>query len=96
MAIPGSQSGINLDEWWVRRSHLHLHQDKDLSSVAAKQTLAQRVEAFERELIVDALVRARGNQTTAARELGTTKRIIQYKIRKYAIYYTQYRKYGGS
>ncbi len=43
------------------------------------------VSAFERDLITDALKDARGNQSQAARLLGTTKRIIQYKIQRYGI-----------
>jgi Nif-specific regulatory protein len=41
--------------------------------------------AFERDLITDALKDVRGNQSQAARLLGTTKRIIQYKVGKYGI-----------
>ncbi len=43
------------------------------------------VSAFERDLITDALKDVRGNQSQAARLLGTTKRIIQYKVEKYGI-----------
>jgi len=43
------------------------------------------VSAFERDLITDALKDARGNQSQAARLLGTTKRIVQYKIQRYGI-----------
>jgi len=40
---------------------------------------------FERELIIDALKDARGNQAQAARLLGTTKRVVQYKVKRYNI-----------
>lgn len=43
---------------------------------------ATMVGSFERELIVDALKNNRGNVASAARALGTTKRIIHYKIEK--------------
>ncbi|HOV87711.1 MAG TPA: sigma 54-interacting transcriptional regulator [Syntrophobacteraceae bacterium] len=43
------------------------------------------VGAFERDLITDALKDVRGNQSQAARLLGTTKRIMQYKVTKYGI-----------
>lgn len=43
------------------------------------------VGAFERDILIEALKDARGNQAHAARLLGTTKRIVQYKIRKYGI-----------
>jgi Nif-specific regulatory protein len=49
------------------------------------------VAAYEKELIVDALKDARGNQSKAARILGTTKRIIQYKIQKYGVDYRRLR-----
>jgi Nif-specific regulatory protein len=47
--------------------------------------LENLVAAYERSLIVDALKDARGNQSKAAKFLGTTKRIIHYKIEKYGI-----------
>jgi len=47
--------------------------------------LSSLVSAYERSLIVDALKDAKGNQSQAARILGTTKRIIQYKIENYGI-----------
>jgi len=43
------------------------------------------IEAQERSLIIDALKETRGNQSQAARMLGTTKRIIQYKIQKFGL-----------
>ncbi len=43
------------------------------------------VEAQERALIIDMLETTGGNQTQAAKMLGTTKRIIQYKIAKLGI-----------
>lgn len=43
------------------------------------------VEAQERSLIVDALKASQGNQSRAAKLLGTTKRIIHYKINKMGI-----------
>jgi Nif-specific regulatory protein len=43
------------------------------------------VSAFERDLITDALKDVRGNQSEAARLLGSTKRIVQYKVQKYGI-----------
>lgn len=47
--------------------------------------LSSVVEAQERALIIEALEEANGNQTKAARILGATKRIIQYKISKMGI-----------
>lgn len=50
------------------------------------------VAAYEKELIVDALKDTEGNQTEAARLLGTTKRVIQYKIAKLGIDFRRYRR----
>ncbi len=43
------------------------------------------VENFEKEIIVASLKRTGGNQTRSAKELGTSLRIINYKIGKYMI-----------
>jgi len=56
--------------------------------------LSSVVEAQERTLIIDALKETRGNQSQAARLLGTTKRIIQYKIQKLGIDPRKYRQKG--
>jgi Nif-specific regulatory protein len=50
------------------------------------------VAAYERTLILDALKDTGGNQTEAAKVLGTTKRIIQYKINKYQIDCSRFRR----
>ena len=61
-------------------------QIKDSDKRSSRQTtLEGAVKAYERSLIIDALKDARGNQSQAARILGTTKRIIQYKITNYGI-----------
>ncbi len=43
------------------------------------------VENFEREIIIDALKRFKGNQTKAAKFLDSSLRVINYKIHKYNI-----------
>ncbi len=48
-------------------------------------SLAMAVEHFERELIVEALKKTKGNQTRAAGYLDTSLRIINYKIHSYNI-----------
>jgi DNA-binding NtrC family response regulator len=45
----------------------------------------ERVAQFERGLIVEALERAGGVQTHAARELGMSERHLRYKLRKYGL-----------
>jgi Nif-specific regulatory protein len=49
------------------------------------------VEAYERELIIDALKKHRGNAAAAARELRTTQRILNYRIKKMGIESGHYR-----
>ena len=56
-----------------------------------KDTFTGMVASYERVLIIEALKDARGNQTKAAEILGTTKRIIQYKVDKYGINYRKLR-----
>jgi len=51
----------------------------------SRLSLAEAVEAFEREMIIDALKKSRGNQTKAAKYLDTSLRIINYKIHRYGI-----------
>ena len=43
------------------------------------------IEGQERAIIVEALKETKGNQSQAAKILGTTKRIVQYKIQKLGI-----------
>jgi Nif-specific regulatory protein len=47
--------------------------------------LSEVVARLERKLVSDALDRAHGNQSLAARELGMTEQSIRYKIRKYGL-----------
>jgi Nif-specific regulatory protein len=62
---------------------LHVNETKTEKKEHGK--LSSAVEAQERSLIIDTLEATGGNQTKAAKMLGTTKRIIQYKINKLGI-----------
>jgi len=53
--------------------------------------LKGRVDAYERALVMEALRTAKGNQSHAAKILGTSQRIVNYKIQKYGIDTTQFR-----
>jgi Nif-specific regulatory protein len=57
-----------------------------------KQSLEYIVESYEKSIILKALETVRGNQTRAANLLLTTKRVIQYKVKKYRIDYRKYRR----
>jgi Nif-specific regulatory protein len=56
-----------------------------------KDNLKGRVDAYERALVFEALKRAKGNQSRAAKILGTSQRIVNYKIQKYEIDTSQFR-----
>jgi Nif-specific regulatory protein len=45
----------------------------------------------EKTIIIHALARTKGNQSAAAELLGTTKRILRYKVHKYGIDCEQFR-----
>jgi Nif-specific regulatory protein len=55
------------------------------SGTVPQVSLTDSIEAFERDLIQDALKTTRGNRAKAAKLLHTTERIVGYKVRKYAI-----------
>jgi Nif-specific regulatory protein len=54
--------------------------------------LEAAVEAYERDLIQDALKTTRGNRAKAAKLLDTTERIIGYKLKKYGIDCRRFRR----
>jgi Nif-specific regulatory protein len=64
----------------------------DLTSI---NDLAVAVNTYERELIVEALKRHRGNAAAAARALNTTPRVLNYKFNKLNINLKDFKKYGG-
>ena len=45
----------------------------------------QKIEAFEKDLILDALKKAGFNQSQAARDLGLSERNLRYKMEKYGL-----------
>ncbi|MGA2554582.1 MAG: helix-turn-helix domain-containing protein [Smithella sp.] len=52
----------------------------------SKENILERcVSDCERTMIFQALMKTRGNQSAAAMLLGTTKRILTYKVNKYGI-----------
>ncbi|MDT8392116.1 MAG: sigma 54-interacting transcriptional regulator [Lentisphaeria bacterium] len=52
--------------------------------------LKSMVQTYEREIIVDALKKSRGNAAGAARSLHTTQRILNYRIKRLGITPKQY------
>ena len=60
-------------------------QTAEASGTVMQTSLTDAVEKYEKDLILDALKSARGNRARAARLLGSTERIIGYKVGKYGI-----------
>jgi Nif-specific regulatory protein len=56
-----------------------------------ENVLERCVSDCEKSVIVHALARTKGNQSAAAKLLGTTKRILAYKVHKYVIDCEQFR-----
>lgn len=84
------------DEEVLRIHHLppslQFHDMSDQEVGNAKKSLTDMVAHFEKELIVEALSETGGNQTKAAKQLDTSLRIINYKIKKYGIDATSFKK----
>ncbi len=60
-------------------------QTAEASGTTNRGDLKSRVDAYERDLICDALKSTRGNMAAAARALGTTQRIISYKVKNHGV-----------
>ena len=76
---------------------LHAHhlpptlQTAEETGTVIEQSLDQATEAFEKDILQDALKSARGNRAKAARLLRTTGRVFNYKVRKYGIDWKRFR-----
>ncbi len=70
-------------------------QTSDASDTIGTGSLRQRAGLFERDIIVDALKRCNGNLAGAARDLGSTARIIRYKVKELGIDYRKYHTKKG-
>jgi len=57
----------------------------DATGLASPFSLSESLDAYEKDLLLDALRAARGVRSRAARLLQTTDRIFNYKVRKHAI-----------
>ena len=67
-------------------------QTPDTLPTIGKGSLADRVAVFEADAMVDALKRTQGNVSASARELGTTARVLRYKLKKLAIDFHQFHR----
>jgi Nif-specific regulatory protein len=60
-------------------------QTAEASGTVTRVAIGDAVQAYEKDLIQDALKSTRGNRARAAKLLQTSERIISYKVRKYGI-----------
>jgi Nif-specific regulatory protein len=60
-------------------------QTAEVSGTLPRRSLEEAMGSYEKDLIIDALKTARGNRAKAARLLDTTERVLNYKVRKYAV-----------
>jgi Nif-specific regulatory protein len=60
-------------------------QTAEVSGTLPRRSLTEAVDAYEKDLIQDALKSARGNKAKAARLLDTTERILAYAVRKHDV-----------
>ena len=63
---------------------------------SSHRSLSVAMDAYEKELIEDALKTARGNRAKAARLLGTTERIMNYRIKNLEIDHRRFRPAGAA
>ena len=67
-------------------------QTSDASDTVGTGSLGDRVSLFEADIIVDALKRTNGTVAAAARDLGTTARVLHYRMQKLRIDFRQFRR----
>ena len=65
-------------------------QTSDASDTIGVGSLKERINLFERDLVIDALKRHDANLAAAARDLKTTPRIIRYKVKELGIDHKRY------
>jgi Nif-specific regulatory protein len=65
------------------------------SGIFTTMSLSDAMNAFERDMIENALKAAGGNRSKAARLLDTTERILNYKSRKLGIDPTEFKSGNG-
>jgi Nif-specific regulatory protein len=74
------------DEHVIHGHHLPpTLQTAEVSGTVTQVSLVAAIEAYESDLIQDALKSTRGNVAKAAKMLDSTERILGYKIKKYGI-----------
>jgi len=69
-------------------------QTGEASGTASEGSLKQRIQALEREIVLDTLKERGGNMAAAARVLGITERVMGLRVAAYGIDWRRYRRAG--
>ncbi len=83
--VIGKSEAILIEELPLRIQEQKVVSEPELGSTAGKLSFEERVEDFEKRLIINALEKTNWVQTKAAELLGTSRSIIKYKVKKYGI-----------
>lgn len=84
-APPGLRAVLTRGGEVVAEHHFEASPDLPEGPTPTSTSLADQVGRYERRLIEAALVSAQGNRARASRLLGTTERILGYRIQQYGI-----------
>lgn len=79
------QAVLRTEDDAIHAHHLSAAVQAPPEAGAGACDLVRHVEIVEKDLILEAMKRARGNARLAARDLGVTPRIVRYKIEKLRI-----------
>jgi Nif-specific regulatory protein len=66
-------------------------QTAETSGTVTRVSLGDALDAYDRDLIQDALKTTKGNRSKAARLLDTTDRIFNYKVKRLGIDYMRFK-----
>jgi Nif-specific regulatory protein len=91
-AVLLSENGVILGSQLPPSLQMKRYEKQQSPSPTTNLPFNEAVVTFEINLIEEALQQNNGNQSNAARSLGLTQRIMQYKIKKYNINYKSFRK----
>jgi len=83
--VIGKSEAILVEDLPLRIQKQKVASESGLDISSKKLFFEQRVENFEKKLIIDALEKTNWIQTKAAELLGTSRNIVKYKMKKYGI-----------
>ena len=83
--VLGKTEAILIEDLPMRMQEQKVVFEPELEILPENIPFEQRVENFEKRLIVDALEKTNWIQTKAAEFLGTSRSILKYKMKKYGI-----------